>query len=81
MTRSVENLSLGCAGKKRVNILYLFLSYYFLTLQDLLLKFGRYMCLYFDKAYVEGHFVSYRSLVMKAPKLRTAKIPNYIHQC
>ena len=62
-----------------INVLCLFLSYYYLNLQDLLLKFGRYMYLYFIKAYVEGHIVSYRGLVMKAPKLKTAKIPNYIH--
>ena len=64
-----------------INVLCLFLSYYYLNLQDLLLKFGRYMYLYFIKAYVEGHIVSYRGLVMKAPKLKTAEIPNYIHQC
>ena len=58
MTRSVENLSVGCAGVKRVNILCLFLSYYYLTIKDLLLKFGRYKYLYFIKAYLEGHIVS-----------------------
>ena len=36
------------------------------------------MYLYFIKAYVEGHIVSYRGLVMKAPKLKTVEIPNYI---
>ena len=67
MTRSVENLSVGCAGVKNQYFVF-FLSYYYLTLQDLLLKFSRYMYLYFIKAYVEGNFVSYRGLVMNAPK-------------
>ena len=51
MTRSVENLSVGRAGVKRVNILCLFLSYYYLTIKDSLLKFGRYMYLYLIKDY------------------------------
>ena len=64
-----------------INVLCSFLSYYYLTLQDLLLKFGRYMYIYFIKAYVETYIVSYRGLFMKAPKIKTAEIPNYIHQC
>ena len=46
-----------------------------------MLKFGRYMHLYFIKAYVVGPIVLYRGLIMKAPKLKTAEILNDIHQC